>query len=612
MMKKVINFIYLMSIIITLLINPSNANASTNAKVSDSLIKETDIKQNDEKFYMVFINKSNTNDHEKRQDNDEFVNSMVDEIHNLIIGNKDSYKDQEKFEEIEQQSSQLKKRDSPVHYLKDYGDSSYVYPIFTNEEKTILYAYLSDDLKETVESMPNISAVRPPITYEPDTADYNEEDIKKETKWSKFEVQNKSPLHLSLISQGKYDQGLIGEYDSNYYYPSSAGKDIDIFIFDGGFNFKHSEFSNKDEREAKCVLHIVEGKISNTPNTEYCYSAEVSESSHGTKVATVAGGLKYGVARKANIYGVLMENYDNVNAIAGLQYVKDNLFRPGKAIFNFSFGGYTSYQNFTQNEEYQTFQNLINEMSEEGAVFFSSAGNANLNTYDIENDVIKDPCSFENEICVGGIGNLDTESLTYTKYKYSNYGKNVDIYAPYHGIVGFQDKYFDNYVDNFRGTSFSTPIAAGVAATIMSENPKIKFNSKSMLLYLYKLGERNIVQGIPEDYPNVFINNGKHIVYSNNNEYKGCGVHSGNYQCGENECCSVDGHCSTDENVCKSSEGCQKQFGKCEIVYAPKNRECGKGYGNCKDGYCCSAQGYCGKTDGHCGIGCQIDFGICY
>eukprot|EP00833_Pecoramyces_ruminatium_P012392 jgi/Orpsp1_1/1186424/evm.model.d7180000050500.1 len=400
MMKKIINLTFLMSIIITLLIN------SSYAKKDDSSIKgKNSIKQNNEKFYMVFINKSNSSSegHEKRQENEEFINSMVDEIHNLIIGNKDTYVDQEKFEEIERHDSQLKKRDSPVHYLEDYGDSSYVYPIFSDEDKTILYAYLSDDLKETVESMPNVSSVNPPTTYKPDTTDYVEEDIMKETKWSHFEVQNKSPLHLSLISQGRYNHDLIGEYDTNYYYPSSSGNDVDIFVFDGGFNFKHSEFSNKDERKAECVVHIIDGKVADPPNSEYCYSSEVSEESHGTKVATVAGGLNYGVARKANIYGVLMETYDNVNAIAGLKYIKDNLFRPGKAVFNFSFGGYTTYKNFTENEEYQSFQKLINEMSNEGAVFFSSAGNANLNTYDIENDQIKDPCSFENEICVGGI-----------------------------------------------------------------------------------------------------------------------------------------------------------------------------------------------------------------
>jgi len=571
-MMKNMKLILLMSIIITLLIT------SSNAKKTASLIKEkNNIKQDHEKFYMVFINKfsssssSSSEKHDKRQENEEFIDSMVDEIHNLIIGNKDTYLDQEKFERIEQHDSQLKKREeSPVHYLEDYGDSSYVYPIFSDDDKTILYAYLSDALKEVVEAMPQVSSVRPPTAYEPDTADYNEEDIMKETKWNHLDVQNNSSLHLSLISQGRYDHDLIGEYDTNYYYPSSAGHDIDIFVFDGGFNFKHSEFSNTNDRTAKCVVHIMDGKVADPPNPEYCYSSEVSEESHGSKVATVAGGLTYGVARKANIYGVLMETYDNVNAIAGLKYIKDHLFRPGKAVFNFSFGGYTTFKNFTENEEYQSFQKLINEMSNEGAVFFSSAGNANLNTYDIEKDQIKDPCSFENEICVGGIGNLDSDSTTYTKYKYSNYGKNVDIYAPYHALVGFQDKYFDNWVDNIRGTSFSTPIAAGVAATIMSENPTVTFNSKSMLLHLYKLGERNIVQGIPEDHPNVFINNGKHIVYSKNNEYNGCGVHSGNNKCGENECCSIDGHCSSDENVCKSSEGCQKQFGRCEIVYAPK------------------------------------------
>ena len=607
-MAKFINFYFIMSMV-TLLF------ASSNAKKFEKAKAEID----NDGYYMIVLNNDSTskNGHGKRQENNEFVNSMVDEIHNLIIGNKDSYNDIKKFEEIEENDSMLKKRDEEIKYLEDYGDSSYVYPIASNNKKTILYAYLSSDLKETIEEMPHVAAVNPPTHYEPDSVAYYEKEILKETKWNEVISKESSPLHLSLISQGKYDKELIDQYDNTYYYPSSAGEDIDIFVFDAGFNFKHKEFSNKSERTTKCVVHILEnGKIIEPLDKEFCYSTQV-HGIHGVQVATVAGGLNYGVASKANIYGVLMEDYSNANAIAGLEYVKDHLFRPGKAVFNFSFGGFTSYKNFTENEEYVYFQQLINDMSEDGAVFFASAGNHGVDTYNKETTDIKDPCAFENEICVGGIDSYDLDVLTdtekYRRTKQSNYGKEVDIYAPYHTKVEFQDQYGYNWTENIRGTSFSTPIAAGIAATIMSENPNIKFTSKSMALYLQKLSEKNVISRIPEEYPNYFINNGKRTVYSKNSTYHGCGIHAGNTKCGSDECCSVDGRCvpSTD-NACKSSNGCQTSFGTCKVVLTQdKSKKCGLGYGSCKEGYCCSSQGYCGQTDGHCKVGCQKDYGLC-
>ena len=68
------------------------------------------------------------------------------------------------------------------------------------------------------------------------------------------------------------------------------------------------------------------------------------------------------------------------------------------------------------------------------------------------------------------------------------------------------------------GTSYSTPIVSGVVACLMSENPQVKYNTESMRQYLQELGEKNILDDIPEGTPNIFINNGKHIIYPGDNE----------------------------------------------------------------------------------------------
>ncbi|ORY26378.1 subtilisin-like protein [Neocallimastix californiae] len=502
----------------------------------------------------TFSPASDSDHNNKRQEileENEFVDSIIDEINTLILSNKKTYEDPEKFEEIEKSSS-LKKRDSESHPLMDYGDSDYVYPVANLNDKTLLYAYLSNDLIETVKSLPNVISVDTPIEYKPDSTINRERDIQNETQWKKVSVEYYADLHLSLISQGKYSDDLIGQYDTNYYYPSSAGEDVDIFIFDTGFNFRHSEFNNKNSRTVKCAVNIVEGKAYDVPDETYCMSNYrydmYMERSHGTMVATVAGGMIRGVAKKANIYGILIDYYFNLNVIAGLRYVKEHLFRPGKAIFNFSFGRYIDMDRFENESLYIEYKNLIKEMTEEGAIFICSAGNENAHIVDNEYKLIKEPCSIDGEICVGGIGNPDDDtrmmkSNQYVKDIESNYGKEVDLYAPYHVQVEYQDNKF-NYVNkSVCGTSFSAPIVAGVAATIISENPGVQYNSWSMLKHLTEIGEKDIITDLPKGDPNVFINNGKHTVYSNNDTYMGCGVYSGNMKCPNHEVCSTDGHC---------------------------------------------------------------------
>ena len=78
--------------------------------------------------------------------------------------------------------------------------------------------------------------------------------------------------------------------------------------------------------------------------------------------------------------------------------------------------------------------------------------------------------------------------------------------------------------------------------------------------WVSKTGIKNIISDT-HGSPNVFVNNGKRLVYSSKEEYIGCGPNAGNTKCKEDECCS--------------------------------------------------AEGFCGKSDDHCGVGCQPEFGLC-
>ena len=234
-----------------------------------------------------------------------------------------------------------------------------------------------------------------------------------------------------------------------------------------------------------------------------------------------------------------------------------------KTVINIS-GGYNIYskdKKFFENKKNFTayLNNLIKEMSNKGAVFVATAGNDNGNC-----DNFIYPCNFDDAICVGATDNIalnddyyrleelknnrynrtaypsydewedlfdsadlrfmnDEESFhnnkfvltkSYSRAYYSNYGKKVDIYAPGYIKAFYLNQYGMERKQNWSGTSFSSPIVAGVVATIMGKKPYMKYNTLSMKKELQEIGLNNIIKNIEADYPNVFVNNGKHLRYN--------------------------------------------------------------------------------------------------
>jgi len=388
---------------------------------------------------------------------------------------------------------------------------------------------------------------------------YNKKLILKETKWKNMSVQYNAPIHLSVISQGYFDEELHGKYDKNYYYPSSAGKGIDVFMFDNGFSLDYDEFSDID---AHLDALVIGGKVIKPTSDKEYHNITDPILDHGTLTSAAVAGKILGVAKKANIHAIYIDEYNANNdfidnLIAGLNYMKnEHKFKSHKTVVNLSVGTYVTIDEFKKGKKIKKAQKLINNLSEEGVVFVACADNKGKYPYDKASNSVLCPCSFDNVICVGGVGNfsipgimndeIDKSYYTIGKYEKNdihvdtNYGDHVDIYAPYvyhyqgdiisdkntlfFGIIpsnyeveeteyGLRVKDVDVLVP---GTSISSPIVAGVAATLMSENPKEKFTTKKMLKRLKKLSEKNIIDGVSRRFPNYFINNGKKIIFDAN------------------------------------------------------------------------------------------------
>jgi len=534
-----------------------------------NLIKAKSILKVD-RYYYIFVNNTIENgiNIQKRQ---EFLTSIIQEIDQLIIENIDTYKNTEELITFEKQNFSLTKRNEEIK-------SNLVLKVSFLKNVSLLQAFLSYDVKEKVENLTGVYGVEPSdllrfkipdsetsafsatekfnnnddkIKNNEENDDTNENNdnndnddnddiyinnIKLETGWKDVEIRKNADLHLSLISQGIFN-GTTEQYDKNYYYPKSAGENIDVYIIDSGFDFRHSEFSNKDERITKCLRSYINSTIVEPLYDDYC----VFRYDHGKLVSDVLGGLTHGVASKANLYGIGIDVDEEGSAnptsiLQALDYISEYDIKPYQTVINMSFEILYSIEvlkrvNAGENLKFiDYFQMCFDEINQKGVVMVVSSGNRNENVYDEESDILSFPCAFEGVICVGAIDNygingvqtssydeLSTvhsiEPLNYRRADYSNYGKQVDIYAP--GTVHLEyGKDSKSYFIISNGTSYACPIVSGVIATIMSEHPEIKFDSYSMLNYLTENGHKNSILDT-KDSSNIFINNGKKSIYLN-------------------------------------------------------------------------------------------------
>eukprot|EP00833_Pecoramyces_ruminatium_P000577 jgi/Orpsp1_1/1174609/evm.model.c7180000050748.1 len=443
---------------------------------------------------------------------------------------------------------------------------------------------------------------------------YDKQNILDETQWKDIEVQeheNNSEViknfHLSLISQGVFnpDSGLV--YDDNYYYPASAGKGIDIYVIDTGLDVSLNEEDfdtyegTPDERIIRCEGIFTNGVYEPALDEKNCHS-ELQDDfiEHGTLVSIAAVGKINGVAKKANLH--VLAIYDRTyNVLAALDYVKEHA-KPHKTVVNISTGCVEEIENCSKYEE--EVQKKLKELVDLGIIIVVASGNES-------HDACKGEiyASYHGVIPVGSFKNIyhDLDNI-YEIASYSNYGQCIDVFAP--GYIYVKDS-SGEVKDDFRGTSFSSPFTAGVAALIMSEHPEINYTYESMRQALIDLSIKDAIKGLNENTPNRLLNNGKVSIYGKPR----CDDPSGQYQC-HDQCCSKNGICidpkdPSNEESCLIENECHSEFGYCST------RQCGiikgKEY-KCKEGECCSKYGECEnimENDyGSCFLesGCQSEF----
>jgi len=256
--------------------------------------------------------------------------------------------------------------------------------------------------------------------------------------------QKSAPWGLARVShRNRLGFGTFTRYD----YVASGGEGVDVYIIDTGVYVDHPDFEGR--------AHW--GKTIPKDDTDE------DANGHGTHCAGTIGSKSYGVAKKAQLYGVkvLGSNGSGTmsDVVAGVEWAakaandkrKSASSKHKGSVANMSLGGGKS----------PTLDQMVNKATELGLHFAVAAGNENRDACN------SSPAAAEKAITVGA------STITDERAYFSNHGPCVDIFGP---GLNIKSVWNNGGTNTISGTSMASPHVAGLMAYFLSLYPSVTFN----------------------------------------------------------------------------------------------------------------------------------------
>jgi len=291
-------------------------------------------------------------------------------------------------------------------------------------------------------------------------------------------VEEDGEMHaIAIVTQSGASWGLdrINERQLNIngFYSWSDRNDgagVTAYILDTGINISHQEFGG------------LGGRASWGTNTVDTITAD--ENGHGTHVAGIVGGTKYGVAKEVKLVAVKVLNKQGsgttAGVIKGIDWVTANHVKP--SVVNMSLGGGFS----------ATMNEAIEKSINSGVKYVIAAGNDNKDACSVS------PASAPRALTVAASDNADRKAT------FSNWGHCVDLFAPGVSITAAWIG-STSATNTISGTSMAAPFVTGVVAQFLEGDPSA--SEATVANALTSKATHGILSQVPIDTPNLLLYN---------------------------------------------------------------------------------------------------------
>ncbi|MDQ0681311.1 subtilisin family serine protease [Streptomyces achromogenes] len=268
---------------------------------------------------------------------------------------------------------------------------------------------------------------------------------------------------------------------------AATGKGVHVYVIDTGMDIAHKEFGGR----ARLGADFVGPKDSGD-----CFGEDGV--GHGTFVAGVIGGAKYGVAPKADlvrVQGIVCESEGGGSTpaaaeaalVKSVKWVTAHAQKP--AVVNMS---------LNLDHRSAALETAVKKMVDAGIPTVVSAGN-------YHDDACKhSPAGVPGTIVVAASTPTDRAWNDSGSYG-SGYGRCVDLYAPGQKVTAALSG-GGTATEDGGATSWAAPHATGVIALYLSAHPHA--TAQQVHVWLDHTATRGVLRGVRSDTPNRLLDTG--------------------------------------------------------------------------------------------------------